>query len=245
MNSPLKNKTAWITGGKRIGQAIAVALAERGAKLVISYKSSQEEALEIVEKVRPYGIEVLTLQADVTNKESVMEAVKKIREKFGKLDLLVLLASIFKPVKLEDITEKDWEANFAVHAKGTFWPIQASLDLMPAGSHIVTISDRTAIGRVYPGYAPYVVTKGAVASLTRALAPELGARGIFINSIAPGPVLRPPDLTEVEWQETRDQSIIQYPINDKEAVNEFVETVLRLASVRSSGSIYPLDFGQL
>ena len=239
------NKVAWITGGKRIGQEIAVALAKLGTDLVISYKSSEKEALEIAEKVKPFGNKVLILQSDVSDKKSISESVEKIQKEFGKLDILILLASIFKSVKLENIEEKDWDINFSAHIKGTFWPVQSSLSIMPPGSHIVTVSDRTAINRIYPGYLPYVVTKAAIVSMTKALAVELGPKGIFINSIAPGPVLRPSDLSEKEWQEIRDASIIKYPITDEEAVQEFIDTVLRLCFVRSSGGVYPLDFGHL
>ena len=239
------NKVAWITGGKRIGQEIAVALAKLGTDLVISYKSSEKEALEIAEKVKPFGNKVLILQSDVSDKKSISESVEKIQKEFGKLDILILLASIFKSVKLENIEEKDWDINFSAHIKGTFWPVQSSLSIMPPGSHIVTVSDRTAINRIYPGYLPYVVTKAAIVSMTKALAVELGPKGIFINSIAPGPVLRPSDLNEKEWQEIRDASIIKYPITDEEAVQEFIDTVLRLCFVRSSGGVYPLDFGHL
>lgn len=241
----MKGKVAWITGGKRIGQEIAVALSKLGADLVISYRSSEKEASEIVERVKQYGNKTLVLQTDVSLQGSVIEAVKKIRGEFGKLDILVELASIFKPIKLEDITEKDWDSNFAAHVKGSFWPIQQGISLMQPGSHIVTISDRIAVGKVYPGYLPYVVTKSAVASMTRALAAELGPKGIFINSIAPGPVLRPDDISESDWQQIRNESIIKYPLSDEEAVQEFVDAVLRLCSVRSSGSVYPLDFGHL
>jgi len=241
----LKGKVAWITGGKRIGQEIAVTLAELGADLVISYRSSEKEAEEIVEKVKSYGVRTLILKTDVSDRESVEEAVEKIKDEFGKLDILILLASIFKPVKLEDISEKDWDDNFAAHVKGTFWPIQLGVPLMPAGAHIITVSDRTAIGKIYSGYLPYVVTKSAVASMTKALAVELGPKGIFINSIAPGPVLRPSDISEEDWQAIRDESLVKYPLTDEEAVKEFVHTVVRLAHVRSSGSVYPLDFGNL
>ncbi len=241
----LKNKTAWITGGKRIGQEIAAALAELGANLVISYRSSQKEADEIVEKVKQYNNKIITIQTDVSDETSVSRAIEEIKKEFGKLDILVLLASIFKPIKIEDIKEQDFDVNFSAHVKGTFWPVQKSLDLISPGSHIITVSDRTAIGRIYEGYLPYVVTKSAVASLTRALAVELGPKGIFVNSIAPGPVLRPDDLSDKEWQAIRDNSFIKYPITDEEAVKEFVDTVVRLCFVRSSGAVYPLDFGYL
>ncbi|MBI2099702.1 SDR family oxidoreductase [Candidatus Uhrbacteria bacterium] len=239
----LKGKIAWITGGKRIGQEIAVALAEIGADLVISYRSSEKEAREIEERAKQFGRKVLVVQADMGHRESVAEAVEQIRKEFGKLDILILLASVFKPVKLEDISEKDWDSNVAAHLKGTFWPIQLSLPLMQPGSHIVAVSDRTAIGRVYPGYLPYVVTKSAVAAMIRGLAVELGPRGIFVNAVAPGPILKPDDISDKEWAQIRAGSMIGYPITDEEAVLEFIDTVIRLCFVRSSGATYPLELG--
>ena len=241
----LKNKTVWVTGGKRIGQSVAEELASLGANIVASYRSSKAEAEELVEKAKAHGVRTHIIQCDVSNRESVAKAVEEIKKEFGQLDILVLMASIFKPVTLEDISDKDFQGNFDVHVKGTFWPIQACLSLMKPGSHIITVSDRTALGKIYPGYLPYVVTKGDVANLTRALSVELGSKGIFVNSIAPGPMLKPSDISDKEWQEIRDSSMIKYPINDEEAVKEFVDTVVRLSFVRSSGGIYPLDFGNL
>lgn len=251
-NKNLKNKIVWITGGKRIGQSVAEELAKLGADIVATYRSSQAEAEELIEKASRHKVRTRALQCDVSSRESVLEAVEIIKKEFGRLDVLVLMASVFKPVELNKITEKDFLTNFDVHVKGTFWPIQLALSqskggvpLMKPGSHIITISDRTAIGRIYPGYLPYVVTKGAVASMTRVMAVELGSRGIFINSIAPGPILKPGDITDEEWQEIRDTSMIKYPITDEEAVQEFTDTVVRLCFVRSSGSVYPLDLGHL
>lgn len=245
MTNNLKGKVIWITGGKRIGQSIAEELARMGANLVVSYRSSRKEAEELIAKAKKYKVKTLLVECDVSNRESVKVAVEEIKKEFGQLDILILMASIFKPVKLQDIDEKDFDSNYSVHVKGTFWPIQLSLPLMKPGSHIITISDRTALGKIYPGYLPYVVSKSAVASLTMALATELGPRGIFINSIAPGPILKPDDITDKDWKSIRDQSSVKFPITDEEAVGEFVETVLRLCFVRSSGSIYPLDLGYL
>lgn len=239
----LKGKTIWITGGKRIGQEVAVALAELGADLILSYRSSGKEAKEVAEKARKLGRKVLVIQCDAANRESVQKAVSQIKKNFKKLDILILLASVFKTVNLEKIKEDDWGLNFATHVKGTFWPIQSCLSLMKPGSHIITVADRTSIGRIYPGYLPYVVTKAAVAAMTKGLAIELGPKGIFINSIAPGPILKPDEISQAEWQKIRSGSIIKYPITDQEAVREFVDTVIRLCFVRSSGGVYPLDLG--
>ncbi len=241
----MKGKTAWITGGKRIGKEVALALAGLGANLVITYRSSKKEAEETAKKARSLGVKTLVIQADVSERSGVNDAVRLVKEKFGRIDILVLLASVFKPVKLENVIEKDWDSNFSVHIKGTFWPVQASLPLMKPGSHIVMVSDRTAIGRVYPGFLPYVVTKSGVAAMTRALAVEVGSKGIFVNAIAPGPILKPDDINEKEWREIRASSIVKYRITDKEAVQEFVDMVIRLCFVRSSGSVYPLDLGHL
>lgn len=239
----LKGKTVWITGGKRIGQEVAAALAELGADLVLSYRFSEKEAQEIAERAKRFGHKVFVIRADVSDRESVAGAVSQIKKKFGKLDILVLLASVFKPVKLEDITDKDWDSNISTHIKGTFWPVQLSLPIMPAGSHIIAVADRTLIGKIYPGYLLYVVTKSAVAAMTRALAVELGPKGIFVNAIAPGPILKPDEISQAEWQKIRSGSIIKYPITDQEAVQEFVDTAVRLCFVRSSGGVYPLDLG--
>lgn len=244
-NKNLSNKTVWITGGKRIGQSVAEELASLGANIVASYRSSKQEAEELVKKAKKRGVKTLVVQCDVTDRESVAKAIKEIKSKLGNLDILILMASVFKSVKLENIARSDFDSNFDVHVLGTFWPVQASLPLMRPGSRVITVSDRTVLGKIYPGYLPYVVTKGDVAQMTRALAVELGPRGIFINSIAPGPILKPPDISDKEWQEIRASSMINYPITDEEAVREFVDTVVRLCFVRSSGGIYPLDLGHL
>ena len=241
----LRGKAVWITGGKRIGQEIAVALAELGADLVLSYRRSQKESAETAKEAEKLGVRVLIIQCDTADRESVKRAAAEIKIRFKKLDILVLLASIFKPVGLKEISDKDWNDNFSAHIKGTFWPVQSSMPLMRPGSHIIAVADRTSIGKIYPGYLPYVVTKAGVAALTRALAVELGPKGIFINSIAPGPILKPDNITESQWRNIRSGSMIKYPITDKEAVGEFIDTVLRLCFVRSSGGVYPLDLGHL
>ena len=242
----LKGKNVWITGGKRIGQRIAEVFAEHGANLIISYNNSKKEAVDTIKKVKRFGVKAILIKADVSSREDVLDAVKEIKKEFKKLDILILMASIFeKTGKIESITEEDFKRNFDVHILGTFFPIQAAMSIMPHGSHIITISDRTAVGKIYPGYLPYVMTKGAVAHLTRALALELGPKGIFINSIAPGPILKPKDMSDAEWLKIRKSSIINYQINDQETVEEFAKLVLYLSTTMSTGSVYPLDFGHL
>ncbi len=241
----LAHKVIWLTGAKRIGQQLALALAAEGAHLIISYRSSKTEAEAIARDVDRLGVKALLIQCDTSSRESVAHAVEDMQQSITRLDVLVLMASIFHPIALEAITEAAWDEYFAVHVKGTFWPIQLSLPLLNPGAHIIAIADRTAMGKIYPGYLPYVVTKGAIAHLTKALAAELGPRGIFINAIAPGPILKPDNISSEAWQTIRATSSIHYPMTDDEAVDEFIETILRLACVRSSGGVYPMDLGHL
>ncbi|MBI4452177.1 SDR family oxidoreductase [Candidatus Woesearchaeota archaeon] len=241
----LKGKTAWITGGKRIGQRVAEVLAEHGANIILSYNKSKKEAEETTKKIKKYKIKTLVLQADVSSRRDVIKAVNEIKKYFSKIDILVLMASVFGKMSLMEIKEEDFIKNFNVHVQGTFWPIRESVKIMPKGSRIITISDRTSIGNVYPNYLPYIVTKAAVASLTRALAVELGSRGIFINSVAPGPILKTGGLTDKYWKNIRKSSIVKYTITDKEAVEEFAKLVLYLSTARSTGNIYSLELGNL
>ena len=241
----LKGKTALITGGTRIGKKVAEALARHGANIILAYNKSSAEAEKTVNEIGKYKIKTLILQCDVSSQNSVANAIVKIKVKFKKIDIIVLMASVFGKTKFEDIKDEDFRKNFNIHVMGTFWPIKESITLMPRGSHIVTISDRTFLGNVYADFIPYIVTKGAVATLTKALSFELAPRGIFINSIAPGPVLKPDYLSQKEWEKMRKGSIIKYPISDKEAVEEFAKLVLYLSTVRSTGAVYPLDFGNL
>ena len=241
----LKNKTVWITGGKRIGQVVANALAKEGVNIIASYRSSSSEADEIVKKAKTLKVKAMSLQCDVSSRESVAKAVTVISKEFKKIDILVNMASVFTPVKLDDITEKDWSLNLNTHILGTFWPIQVVAKMIPSGGHVINIVDRTSIGKSYKGYLPYIVSKGAVASMTRALAVELAPKGIFVNAIAPGPILRPEDITEKEWRKIREESPLKYPISDKEASRQFAMLVVYLSSVSmASGYIYPLDQGQ-
>lgn len=245
MQNKLKGKVAWITGGKRIGQVIAESLAKEGVNIVASYRSSSKEADEIVEKSKKIGVEALAIKCDVSKAASLEEAIEEVKKKFKEVNILINLASVFSSVSFYDIREKDWENNISAHILGTFWPTQKISEIMPSGGHIVNIADRTTTGKSYNGYLPYVVTKGAIGTMTKALAKELAPRGIFVNAIAPGPILRPDDIGETEWQAIRESSPLKFPIDDKEAVNQFANLVLYLTEVTmASGYIYPLDQGQ-
>ncbi|HEY0221042.1 MAG TPA: SDR family oxidoreductase [Candidatus Paceibacterota bacterium] len=240
----LKGKTVWITGGKRIGQVIAETLAKEGVNIILSYRSSSTEAEETIKNIKKYKIKTLSIKCDVSDEASVQNAVKEIKKNFKKLDVLINMASVFSPIEMQDVKDSDWKNNISAHIFGTFWPIQKIAKIMPNGGHIINIADRTSIGKSYKGYLPYIVTKGAVASITKAMATELAGKGIFVNAIAPGPILRPDDLSKKEWQGIRSSSPLKYKIEDAEAVDQFAKLALYLSTVTmASGYIYPLDQG--
>ncbi|HVX67028.1 MAG TPA: SDR family oxidoreductase [Bryobacteraceae bacterium] len=241
----LRGRTAWITGGKRIGCTVARALAEQGVNLVLSYRCSGEVALETVDEVQALGVRAVAVQADVSERESVAAALERVRADFPRIDILVSMASAYRRVPIDQVTRHDWDEHVGAHILGTFWPAQLIAPLMPRGGHIVNVADVTSIGRPQRRNMPYVATKAAVAAMTREMALEYGDRGIFVNAIAPGPILPPEDYPREAWERILERSPVKYPMNDQEAVEQFALLVLYLSlTTITSGHTYPLDQGQ-
>jgi NAD(P)-dependent dehydrogenase (short-subunit alcohol dehydrogenase family) len=241
----LRGRTAWITGGKRIGRTVACALAEQGVNLVLSYRHSAAEAEVAASAARALGVRARAVKADVGSRESFAAAVEAVRGEFPEFDILINMASVYQEVRAEEITEDHWTDNIAAHVLGTFWPVQLLAPLMPAGGHIINIADETSIGRPYRRLIPYTATKAAVAGMTRAMALDYGERGIFVNAIAPGPIVPPEDFPPDVWKRIRERYPVKYPMSDEEAVAQFALLVLFLClTTMTSGHVYPLDQGQ-
>jgi 3-oxoacyl-[acyl-carrier protein] reductase/pteridine reductase len=155
------------------------------------------------------------------------------------------MASAYRTVPVDEVSERDWSDNIGAHILGTFWPVQLIVPIMPRGGHIINVADVTAIGRPQRRNLPYVVTKAAVAAMTKEMALEYGERGVFVNAVAPGPILPPDDFPREVWERIRDRSPVKYPMTDEEAVDQFALLVLYLClTTMSSGHVYPLDQGQ-
>lgn len=241
----LKGQNAWITGGKRIGCIVARTLAEQGVNLVLSYRCSETAAAGTAAAARQLGVRAIAVQAEVSDRESVQQAVERVREEFPQIDILVNMASVYEPVAIGEIGERDWRDNIGAHILGTFWPAQLIVPLMPRGGHIINVADETSIGKPQKRSLPYIATKAAVAAMTRAMALEYGERGIFVNALAPGPVLPPEGFPRETWERIRARSAVKYPVTDEEAVEQFALLTLYLAlTTMSSGHLYPLDQGQ-
>jgi pteridine reductase len=208
-------KVALITGAgkRRVGSYVADALAERGYALVIHYRSSATEATEAVARYQKRGLQAVAMQADLSDEKSVRSLVQQTLGRFGRLDVLVNCAAVWKSKKLEDVTADDVRLHLETNTLGTFLCCQqAGLQMVkqPQGGCIVTLGD-WAESRPYLNYAAYFPSKGAIPALTRCLAVELGTRNpnVRVNCIMPGPVLLPPDLPEAERREAIDATLVR------------------------------------
>ena len=201
----LDGAVAIITGGKRIGRVVAQELARRGADLVLSYRGSKAEAEATVADVEALGRRATIVQADVASPADCAAIVDHAVKTFGKLDVLVNMASIYKPTALDAITADSWAADLDINLRSAFLCAHAAIPHMrtAGGGRIVNFADWLArSGRPrYLGYLPYYVAKTGVIALTEALAAELAADNILVNAIAPGPIVAPPDMTEEEIAE--------------------------------------------
>jgi len=200
----LQDRVVLITGGKRIGAAIAAAMAERGAAIAVAYNRSQQEADEVVSRVQAAGGRAVALQADVTRTADCEALVKRTAEVFGRLDVLVNMASRYTAIPFDRLTPEDWDRQLAVDLRASFLCARAAVPAMrqQGGGRIINFTDWVAAsGRPrYQGFLPYYVAKAGVVALTEALALELAHDQILVNAIAPGPIVAPPGTSDEEQQ---------------------------------------------
>ncbi|MFB3854606.1 MAG: SDR family NAD(P)-dependent oxidoreductase [Vicinamibacterales bacterium] len=200
----IDGKVALITGGKRIGAAVAIALASRGADIALVYNRSRDEANETAAEVVKAGRRAVVEQADLADPASCRSVVGRAAAAFGRLDILVNMASLYIQCPFAALTADDFDRTLAVDLRAAFLCSHAAASHMrrAGGGRIVNFSDWLArSGRPrYTGYLPYYVAKMAVIGLTEALALELAADGILVNAIAPGPILAPPGIPGDEFE---------------------------------------------
>jgi pteridine reductase len=199
-----RSRVALITGSgkRRIGNAVALALADRQYDIAVHYNRSAEEARETVEKLERKGVRAVAFQADLARDDEVAKLFDEVLATFGRLDVLVTAAAIWQRKPLEDVTAEDVRRHFEINALGTFLCCRRAglvMAAQPEGGAIVTIGD-WAVARPYPDYAAYFVSKGAIPAITRSLAVELARRNpaVRVNCILPGPVMLPENLAEHE-----------------------------------------------
>ncbi|MBZ5201037.1 glucose 1-dehydrogenase [Planomicrobium chinense] len=188
----LPGKTALITGGDSgIGRAVAVAFAKEGADVAIAYLDEHEDAEETKKHVEKEGRRCLLIAGDIGDEAFCQEAVQKVVDEFGKLDILVNnAAEQHLQDSLKDITAEQLERTFRTNVFGMFHVTKAALDHLKPGSSIINTTSITAFQGM-PTLIDYSSTKGAILSFTRALSGSLAEQGIRVNAVAPGPIWTP------------------------------------------------------
>ncbi len=182
----LHGKVALVTGASRgIGRAIALRLAQDGASVVVNYAHNHDAARTTVDAIIEAGGQALAVQADIASRAAIRHLFDTALRHYGQLDILVANAgyAVFKP--LADISEEDFDATYAINARGTFFCMQEALRHLADGGRIVCIS---TIGTLLnmPGGACYFGAKAAVEQFCRVAAREVAARNITVNAVSPG-----------------------------------------------------------
>jgi 3-oxoacyl-[acyl-carrier protein] reductase len=189
-NTPLKGKVALVTGaGRNIGRAIALALADAGAKVVVNVRASRDEGQAVVDEIAARGGDAMLVTADVTQRAEVDAMIAAVSKRFGRLDIIVNNAAIRHDAAFADLPYADWRATQAVCVDGAFHCTQAALpSLRDSGAGaVINIGGMTA--HTGASMRAHVVTaKAALGGLTRALAHELAEFGITVNCVSPGMV---------------------------------------------------------
>jgi 3-oxoacyl-[acyl-carrier protein] reductase/pteridine reductase len=190
MDKLLQGKTVLVTGAaKRIGRCIALALAERGANVAITYLASQAEAEETVRALAAHDVDALAVRCDLRDPESIQQTMTSVIEEFGQLDLLVNNAGVFESEALEDISVEQWDAMFATNTRAPFLMAKA------AHTHLRTTKGRIlnigSLGGLHPWatHAHYCTSKAALHMLSKTMA-KAWAPEISVNCIAPGMIVQ-------------------------------------------------------
>ncbi|HET6319927.1 MAG TPA: SDR family oxidoreductase [Chloroflexota bacterium] len=223
----LRDKVAIVTGGKRIGRVVARALADRGMDLVLSYRGSRLEAEETAADVVAAGRRATIVAADVSTAQGCATIVAHATATFGRLDVLVSMASVYRSQPLELLTAEYWDADLNVNLRSAFLCALAAVPALRAGGgRIVNFADWLARSSrpTYKGFTPYYTAKAGVIALTESLALELADQHILVNAIAPGPILPPPNMSAEEIAEVAAAT----PLGRWGGESEIVKTVLFL-----------------
>jgi 3-oxoacyl-[acyl-carrier protein] reductase len=189
MSKGLEGKMAFITGGSRgIGAAIAKRLAADGARVVITYAKDTNSASAVVKAIEEAGGKAVAIQADAIDTGAVQRAVDKAVSTFGKIDVLVNNAGTAIPKPFEETTLEEMNRVIDINIRGVFATTHAALKHINDKGRIIMIGSCVGERNLTPGLAAYSATKGAVKMFAQSLSREVGARGITVNNVQPGPI---------------------------------------------------------
>ncbi len=244
----LENKVALVTGGSRgIGRAIALTLAENGAKVAINYAGREDAANEVVSEIKKNGGEAFAIKANVGRSDEVKEMVDQVIDTFGALHILVNNAGITRDNLIMRMKESDWDDVLDTNLKGVFNCIKAVTRQMmrQRDGRIINISSIVGVSG-NPGQANYVAAKAGVIGLTKTTAKELASRNITVNAIAPGFIET--EMTEQLDDKVKEEMLKQIPLAKLGQPEDIAHFVAFLASDKSqymTGQTLHIDGGMV
>jgi NAD(P)-dependent dehydrogenase (short-subunit alcohol dehydrogenase family) len=246
---PLEGKTALVTGAaKRLGRATALALAEAGADVAITFRESAREAREVVVDLSGRGVRAFALRCDVTDESSVRTMMKDAGRELGRIDILVNNAANYETAEFEKVTVKQWDAIFASNTRGPFLVSREALKWMrrqrgkgsgPVEGKIINMGSLGGL-RPWPTHAHYCSSKAALHMLTKVMAKAL-APEIAVNAVAPGMI----DLGEKSAAAFMRRMAKQTPMQRNGRGDEIAAAVLFFATAPQfiTGQILAVDGG--
>ena len=242
----LQGKCAVITGASRgIGREIALQFAKEGANIVLNYRSSEEEALELKKELDKLGSNTLTIKADVSNFDEAENLIKEAKNTFGKVDILVNNAGITKDTLLIRMKEEDFDKVIEVNLKGAFNCLRAVSPIMIRQKEGKIINMSSVVGVVgNAGQVNYSASKAGVIGMTKSLAREIGSKNINVNAIAPGFI--DTDMTKVLSEDQKKNIISSVPLKRLGQVGDIANLAVFLASDKSNyitGQVIHVDGG--
>lgn len=243
----LKDKVAIITGSARgIGKAIAIELANAGAKIVIS-DLMMDLAEETAQEIRDLGVEAIVVKADVSKSDDAEALVKQTIEKFGQVDILVNNAGITRDNLIMRMKESEWDAVIAVNLKGVYNCIKSVVRPMMKKRYGKIINIASVVGQMgNAGQINYTAAKAGVIGMTKTTAKEIGSRGITVNAIAPGFIVS--DMTNNLPEKAKESLISMIPLKKLGAVEDIAKTVKFIASSDAdyiTGQVINVDGGMV
>ncbi len=234
-------KTALVTGaGKRVGKAIALALADNGYDVAVHYRSSRAEADAVAEEIRRKGASAATVKADLSKEAETAALVGAASAALSPISLLVNSASVFEVDDIASMSRESWDRHMETNLRAPLKLIQDFAEQAPAGGSVINIIDQR-VKKLTPQFLSYTTSKAALFTLTITLAQALGPDGVRVNAIGPGPTLKNPRQSEEDWRRQNAATVLGHGAEPA----DICDAVLYLASAKAvTGQMITVDGGQ-